>query len=70
MSETKAITQQAVGYSFAVTIEKETRQDNGTKYPDKTVTKATLGGHTDTHSDAVQMLEQATAKIRERRSAF
>jgi|GEM_PF-3799821 len=63
MSETQEITQKTVGFSFHITIEKEKRVETGAKYPDKLITKASLGGHTETFGEAVQTLKRATLEV-------
>lgn len=66
MAEEKTITQQAIGYGFSVSIEREIRTDTGAKYPDKTVVKASLSGHANTFEDAEKMLGDATEKVKEK----
>lgn len=63
MSEKKEVTQQAIGFSFNVQVEREIRTDTGAKYPDKTTVKAGLSGHAATFEDASQLLENATQAV-------
>lgn len=63
--EKQEVTQKTVGYSFHISIETEKRVDSGTKYPDKTVAKASLAGHAETYEDAVASLKKATEAVRE-----
>lgn len=63
--EQTTVVNQHVGYSFSVNIEKETRQESGTKYPDKTVVSARLSGNEDTFEAVTKRLEEAKAKIKE-----
>lgn len=64
MSETKSITQKAIGFSFSVSIEREVRNATSAKYPDKTIIKASLGGHAETMDDATEHLKKATELVR------
>lgn len=63
--EIQDITQKTVGYSFSISIEQEKRVESGTKYPDKTVTKASLGGHAETYDEAVASLKKAAEAVKE-----
>ena len=62
--EKKTITQQAIGFSYHVQVEKEIRSDSGLKFPDKTIVKASLGGHADTSEQAKTLLNEATKEIK------
>ena len=64
MTETKNVITETIGYSFSITIERETRTATEAKYPDKTVTKATLGGHASTFDEVAKQLEKATEEIK------
>lgn len=57
------ITNKTVGFNFRIVVEREVRVDSGTKYPDKTVTKAELGGHADTYKQARANLVDAWVGI-------
>lgn len=59
------VTNQQVGYSFSISIEKETRTENSTKYPDKTVVSARLSGNEQSWEDVTKRLAEAKAKIKE-----
>ena len=61
----KTVTEQTIGFSFHVTIERESRTETGAKYPDKTVVKASLGGHADTLDEAKARLKDAVKMVRE-----
>ena len=66
MAETnihQEIVNKTVGFSFRLVIEREVRVDSGTKYPDKTVIKAELGGHADTYDEACTNLTHAREEI-------
>lgn len=63
--ESQAVTTKAIGYSFNVSVEREIRTDTGAKYPDKTVVKASLGGHADTFDAATSLLESAAKTVKE-----
>lgn len=63
-SQIQEITQKTVGFSFHISIETEKRIETGAKYPDKVVTKASLGGHSDTYEGAVANLKKASEEIR------
>lgn len=62
--EKKEVTTQAIGFSFHVSIEREIRTVTGAKYPDKTLIKASLGGHADTSDQAKTLLNEATKEIK------
>lgn len=64
MSEKQEVTQKTVGFSWKISVEAEKRIDTGGKYPDKTVTKMSLGGHEDTHIIAEQALQRASGQIK------
>lgn len=64
MSEEKNVTTKTIGYSFNITIERETRTVTDAKYPDKTITKASLGGHAGTFEEVAGLLGKATEEIR------
>lgn len=64
MNEQQTVTQQAIGFSYSVTIEKELRTNTAAKYPDKTVLKATLSGHADTHDMAAVGLRDASKTVK------
>lgn len=63
--EVQAVTTKAIGYSFNVSIEREIRTETESKYPDKTVVKASLGGHADTFDAATSLLEGAAKTVKE-----
>jgi len=63
--ETQEVTQRTVGYSWSVSVEVEHREETGAKYPDKTVTKIGLGGHTDDKGSAVAEAGDAVSQARE-----
>lgn len=63
--EITTVTKQEIGYTFSITIEKETRVETGAKYPDKQVVCAKLGGNAETFKEAQEMLVEAKKKIRE-----
>lgn len=63
--ETQTVTNKHVGYSFSVSIEKETREESGTKYPDKTVVSARLSGNEESFEAVEKRLAEAKAKIKE-----
>jgi len=65
MSEETMVTNKHVGYSFSLSVEKETRVETGAKYPDKQVVSARLGGNADSFEEATNMLEVAKQKIDE-----
>lgn len=65
MSEEITVTNKHVGYSFSLSVEKESRVETGAKYPDKQVVSARLGGNTETFEDAVEQLKKAKQKIDE-----
>jgi len=58
------ITQKTVGYSWHISLETEHREETGAKYPDKTVSKTSLGGHADSYEDAVEQLRLAKAELK------
>lgn len=64
MSEEKSVTQKTIGFSFHVSIEREIRQKTDAKYPDKTIVKASLGGHADTMAGATTGLKAATDLVK------
>lgn len=64
--ELQSITTKAIGYSFNVSIEREIRADTGTRYPDKTVVKVSLGGHADTFDGATDLLDRVTHEVKEK----
>lgn len=64
MAETETITQKTIGYSWSISVEKEHREETGAKYPDKTVTKASFSGHTDTYEEAVKEVNEAKKELR------
>lgn len=64
--ELKAITQKTIGFGFSVSIERELRTETSAKYPDKTVVKASLSGHSETYEEASSMLGEATKAVKEK----
>lgn len=64
MTEEKEVTTKTVGYSFSITIERETRTATTAKYPDKQIIKATVGGHGATLDDVTKQLEAATEVVK------
>lgn len=58
------VTQKTVGFSWHISIETEKRTATDAKYPDKTVSKASLGGHADSYEDAVSQLREAKAELK------
>lgn len=62
--ETKFVTTKTIGFSFGISVEKESRKETGAKYPDKIVAKATLSGHADTFEAAKTLLEEATKEVK------
>jgi len=64
LSERTEITNKNVGYSFHVSLEREIRTATGAKYPDKTIVKASLGGHAETFKQANDQLRLATVEVR------
>lgn len=64
MSEVKNVINKTIGYSFNITIERETRTATDAKYPDKQITKATVGGHGATLDDVTKQLEAATEVVK------
>jgi len=64
LSEEKSVTQKSIGFSFHVSIERELRAETGAKYPDKTIVKASLGGHADTMEEATENLKNATKLVK------
>lgn len=65
MSEEQSVTHKTVGFSFSVSIEREIRdKTKEVKYPDKTIVKASLGGHTTTLEGAKEALKTATELVR------
>jgi len=62
--EQKIVTEQTIGFSYHVTLEKELRTNTGAKYPDKTVIKASLGGHVDTIAEAITQLKVCSTAIK------
>jgi hypothetical protein len=67
LSEKQEITSKTVGFSWHVSVEVEHREvaSGGIRYPDKTVTKMSLGGHADDYEAATIGLEEGALKIRE-----
>ena len=63
--EEKKIWQQQVGFGYSFSIEKEIRNGNDTKYPDKIILKASLNGHADTSEESLTLLEAAKTQIYE-----
>lgn len=63
--ETQIVKNQHVGYSFSVSVEKETREESGTKYPDKTVVSARISGNEETFEAVTKRLDEAKTKIGE-----
>lgn len=63
-TEEQTVTQKVIGFSFHVSVEKEIRIETGAKYPDKTIVKASLGGHADTYTDAIGQLKTATETVK------
>ena len=59
------IMNKTVGFSFRLVVEVERRIDSGTKYPDKVVQKAELGGHADSFEQACANLTEAQKQIAE-----
>ena len=64
MSMQQEITQKTVGYSWHISIEIEQRAVTAAKYPDKTVSKTSLGGHADSYEEAVKQLNLAKAELK------
>jgi len=64
MPEIKNVINKTVGYSFSITIEREVRTETGAKYPDKQITKASVGGHGTTLDDVTKQLEAATEVVK------
>jgi len=64
MSEVKNVINKTVGYSFSITIERETRKETGAKYPDKQIIKASVGGHGATLDDVTEQLVAATEVVK------
>jgi len=64
VSEKKEVTTETVGYSFNITIERETRTATTAKYPDKQIIKASVGGHGATLDDVTKQLVAATAVVK------
>lgn len=64
MTEKTEITNRTIGFSFHVSLEREIRTATGAKYPDKTIVKASLGGHAETFKQAQDQLRLATVEVR------
>lgn len=63
MSVKQEIESKRIGYAFSISIEKELRIENVSKYPDKTIIKASLEGNTDTYEQAVDLLKKSKTDI-------
>jgi hypothetical protein len=63
VSVKQEIESKRIGYAFSISIEKELRIENVSKYPDKTIIKASLEGNTDTYEQAVDLLKKSKTDI-------
>lgn len=62
--ETTTVVNQHVGYSFSVSVEKETRAVTKAKYPDKTVVSVRVSGNEESYEAVVKRLVEAKGEIR------
>ena len=68
MAETnihQEIVNKTVGFSFRLVVEREIRKVTDAKYPDKTVSKAELGGHSASYEEARANLLDANTTIQD-----
>jgi len=64
LSEETIVTNKHVGYSFSVSIEKETREKTDAKYPDKTVVSARISGNEESFEAVQKRLDAAKKEIK------